>query len=173
MIINWWPISWFVYKWYHFSCQRTNININVMTSSFDRYPYAGLQNQAECWCGNQYGTVAETDGSPCLVCRGEYDSLCGRSYKNSVYRTEAARLEQGRTVCTTGQPFERHLLKFTTDFQVWTIQNSNLFWQLDFLWSILAEVSFKGCPINLCVLLGTRFFSGLSKLSAGKNDFVT
>ena len=76
---------------------------------FDRYLYAGLQNQAECWCGNQYGRVAETDGSPCLVCRGEYDSLCGRSYKNSVYRTETARLEQGRSVYVAGHSFERHL----------------------------------------------------------------
>ena len=26
MIIRWWPISWFVYQWRHFTCQYVNVN---------------------------------------------------------------------------------------------------------------------------------------------------
>lgn len=64
------------------------------------YEFAGLQNGAECFCGDEtYNEQGPADESQCNVpCNGEPSQICGGSFRISVYATGFG---------TTSAPFPR------------------------------------------------------------------
>uniref|UniRef100_A0A1I8HTR8 WSC domain-containing protein n=1 Tax=Macrostomum lignano TaxID=282301 RepID=A0A1I8HTR8_9PLAT len=52
------------------------------------YYYAGVQNSAQCFCGNRYNLYGRADETQCnMKCRGNKAQICGGAWRNNVYRT--------------------------------------------------------------------------------------
>ena len=49
------------------------------------YPYAGLQSQAQCFCGYDYGRFGSSDNCT-NRCGGDQLQICGGTWANSIYR---------------------------------------------------------------------------------------
>ena len=64
------------------SCQPDTISDGAC---FVGYRYAGLQYEAECYCGNSgYDRYGVGDGCN-HPCTGNSDQICGGDWRNSVY----------------------------------------------------------------------------------------
>lgn len=54
------------------------------------YKFIGLQYGGECWMGNDFGRFGQYDDSKCSQkCHLEQDTICGGSWRNSVYEVGA------------------------------------------------------------------------------------
>merc|ERR1712085_94137 len=97
-----------------------DFNVQSCNEACSSYQYFGLQNSAECWCGNSYGKHgAAANEEECLPCNSDTDVMCGGGFRNSLYKvvaldtptsTEATTLSTTMTTTattTSTQAFEK------------------------------------------------------------------
>tara|TARA_B100000609_G_C17221951_1_gene440769 strand:- start:1255 stop:3522 length:2268 start_codon:yes stop_codon:yes gene_type:complete len=56
------------------------------------FPFAGVQDGGQCFCGNRYGKYGKRSGRECSKkCASDRRYLCGHAWRNEVYKTGATR----------------------------------------------------------------------------------
>ncbi|XP_038075540.1 uncharacterized protein LOC119743224 [Patiria miniata] len=75
---------------YHLSSDSMDVETCVTHCRRRGYPYAGLQYQSQCFCGDEGYDVhgLRSDGECSMTCAGNGGQYCGASHRNSVYLTE-------------------------------------------------------------------------------------